>query len=68
MSHRGGPVSNTDRHYAYSELTGTWYHVHDYTDLGDGRIIAHGKTEVDKEEVPASQRRRILERVGDGDE
>lgn len=38
--------------YAYSRLTDTWYIVHDWKDLGDGKIQAKSKEQVDREDVP----------------
>lgn len=38
--------------YAYSQLTDQWYIVHEYEDLGDGRIVAKSKDPVDRDEVP----------------
>lgn len=39
-------------HFAYSQLTDTWYRVFDYEDRGNGRIVANGKGEVDENDVP----------------
>lgn len=41
-----------DPRYAYSEITGTWYRVWQYDDLGNGQIVAKEKESVDVEEVP----------------
>lgn len=38
--------------YAYSQLTDTWYIVHDWEDLGDGKLRAKSKEEVDRSDVP----------------
>lgn len=38
--------------YGFSKVTGTWYLLHDWEDKGDGKVVAKGKTEVDREEVP----------------
>jgi len=50
----------TDEIYAYSEVTDTWYKVHDYKEAGPGgKIVANGKTEVDQEEVPEEWQKAI---------
>jgi len=41
-----------DPRYGRSPITGTWYRLHDYEDLGDGKVVAKGKTEVSREDVP----------------
>jgi len=38
--------------YGYSKLTDTWYLLHDWEDLGDGKLRAKSKEEVPREEVP----------------
>lgn len=38
--------------YAKSPLTGEYYRVSDYDDLGDGKIVCHEKEVVDRDEVP----------------
>jgi len=38
--------------YGYSKATGTWYRLHDWEEVGDGKVIAKGKTEVDRKDVP----------------
>jgi len=49
-----------DEAYAYSELTDTWYRVHDYEEVGpNGKIVANGKTEVDVEDVPERWQKAI---------
>jgi len=46
--------------YAYSELTDTWYRVHDYEEVGpNGKIVANGKTEVNQEDVPEHWQKAI---------
>jgi len=42
----------TEERYGYSRMTGTWYLLHDWEDKGDGKVVAKGKTEVDREDVP----------------
>ena len=62
MSDTESEASN-DEHYAYSKMTDSWYRIHDYEVAGDnGQIIANGKTEVDRDEVPEEQRQRVEER------
>lgn len=38
--------------YAHSKLSGEWYRVFEYEDLGDGKICAKSKEEVPREDVP----------------
>jgi len=38
--------------YARSPLTGNWYRLDEYEDLGDGKFRAKEKTEIDREDVP----------------
>lgn len=40
--------------YAYSRLTDTWYRVYDYEHVEGEKIIANGKEEIDRDEVPAA--------------
>lgn len=48
--------------YGYSQLTDTWYRVTDWEDLGDGKIRAKSKEEVDRKEVPQEAIQAIDER------
>ncbi|GAA0304029.1 hypothetical protein [Halarchaeum salinum] len=60
-------MSETE-HYARSPITGVWYLIDDYEVVGEnGRIRAKGKTEVDVEDVPEEQRRRVEDRSADAD-
>lgn len=45
-------MSKVEKRYGYSRLTGRWYRVTDWEDLGDGKIVAKSKEEVPREEVP----------------
>lgn len=45
-------TENDTNRYGYSQLTDTWYRVTDWDDLGDGKIRAKSKEEVDREDVP----------------
>ena len=38
--------------YAYSELSGEWYRVTEWDNLGDGKIVAKSKESVPKVAVP----------------
>lgn len=49
--------------YGYSQLTDTWYRVSDWEDLGEGRIRAKAKEEVDRSEVPPEWIEATDERV-----
>jgi hypothetical protein len=51
MSDERSIESGTER-YAYSQLTDTWYIVHDWEALGDGKIEAKSKEKVARENVP----------------
>lgn len=44
--------SEENKRYAYSKLTDTWYVVHDWEHVEGDKIIANGKEEVDRDEVP----------------
>jgi len=66
MSENDQSEAQTPR-YAKSPVTGTWYRVDAYEDLGDGKIVAESKTEVDVEDVPEDVRRATEERMGDCD-
>lgn len=41
-----------DAKYGRGAVTGQWYRVTEYEDLGDGKLIAKSKQEVDRDEVP----------------
>lgn len=41
-----------DDRYAYSRLSDTWYRVFDYEYVEGDKIIANGKEEVPREDVP----------------
>ena len=52
MSDRSdGEVAHGER-YAKSPLTGKYYRVTSWVDLGDGKIQSREKEEVDRSEVP----------------
>lgn len=57
---------STDR-YGYSQLTDTWYRVTDWDDLGDGKIQAKSKEEVDREDVPQEWVDATEKRLGRAD-
>jgi len=42
----------SDPRYAKSPMTGDYYRVTEYEDLGDGKIQAREKEQVDREDVP----------------
>lgn len=45
--------------YAKSELTGNYYRVNRWDDLGDGKIQAKDKTLIEREEVPEDWLERL---------
>ena len=59
-------MSGTER-YAYSQLTDTWYLLHDWEDLGDGQIRAKSKEPVGREEVPQQWIDGVNERIRETD-
>jgi hypothetical protein len=52
-----------DKRYAYSRMTDTWYIVHEWEDVGDGKIRAKSKEPVDRENVP----QEWIEATNEGD-
>jgi len=57
-------ISHGER-YARSDLTGNWYRVTAWEELGDGKIVAHEKEEVEESEVPPIWREGIAEVHGE---
>ena len=55
----------TSERYAYSRLTNTWYIVHEWDELGDGKIKAKSKEPVDREDVPQEWINGVEERGRD---
>lgn len=45
-----------EERYGRSPITGTWYRVTEWTDLGDGTMLAKEKEPVHESEVPPAWR------------
>jgi hypothetical protein len=59
-------AENGDR-FAYSRLTDTWYRVYDYEHVEGEKIIANGKKEIPREDVPAACLEATTERPLEAD-
>lgn len=58
-------MSGDNERFGYSRLTDTWYRVTDWKDLGDGKIQAKSKEEVDRSDVPREWIEAVNERGQD---
>ncbi len=60
--------AESDDHYAYSKLTDTWYRVFDYEHVAGDKIVANGKEEVPRSEVPDDVLARTDDRPYDAED
>lgn len=68
MSEESASATQQDVRYARSPLTGTWFRVTEWEDLGDGtgKMVAKSKEQVPEDEVPDVWRGAAEWRVKEG--